>query len=206
MRPVLRSLAAGGALSRTALFGLVTLALAACGMPKPAPTSMADVGAGSVLVVGTVEIDPPLRAAERDVDMPNDLFNLSAAMENRAIFWAADDPRAARSVTGHSINPELGRTYFFAVPRDQPYLVDGQITTNMANFVERRILLPSPLRLDMRAADRAIYVGTLRLTRDEFNEVIAVEVVDEYRQAARELAGRFGPGVELRRALLQIPG
>lgn len=206
MRLSARLPALGDALSKTALLGLLVAALGACGMPKPEATSMAEIGVDSVLIVGAVEIVPPLNAYERELNLPNDFFNAEGSMENRAILWAAEGPRGQRSITGHAINPELGKTYFFSVPRSRPYLVEGQITTSMRDFVERRILLPSPIRVEMRSDDRAIYVGTLRLTRDDFNEVIAVEVVDEYRQASRDFAQRFGGGIELRRALLQIPG
>ena len=198
--------AAGRSYSNFLILGAVLAALSACGMPKSEPKSMADIGAGSVLVVGAVELDPPLRPNERDINMPNDLFNTAELMSNRAVMWAADDPRAVRSITGHSINPELGSTFFFSIPRGRPYLVDGQITTSMAGFVERRIVLPTPMRVEMRDTDRAIYIGTLRLTRDAFNEVVSVEIIDEYGQAAREFSQRFGPGHELRRALLQVPG
>ncbi len=198
--------ALGGAISKAALLGILVTALGACGLPKPEATSMADVDADSVLIVGAIEIVPPLNANERDVDMPNDLFNASASVENRAVLWAADDPWAERSAFGFAINPELEGLYFFTVPRSLPYLVDGQITTSMRGFIERRILLPSPMHVDMRRRDRAIYVGTLRLARDDFNEVTSVEVLDDYRKASGEFEQRFGDGVELRRALLQIPG
>ena len=40
------------ALPKAAIFSLLALVLSACGLPKPEVTSMADVGSGSVLIVG----------------------------------------------------------------------------------------------------------------------------------------------------------
>src|SRR5260370_31242376 len=66
---------------------------------------------------------------------------------------------------------------------------------------DARIEIPGGLRYDIRPDDKAIYVGTLLLHRDEFNEVTKVVVVDEYGPAAAAFKQRFGPGTELRKAI-----
>jgi hypothetical protein len=66
---------------------------------------------------------------------------------------------------------------------------------------EARIEIPGGLRYDIRPGDKAIYVGTLRLHRDEFNEVTKAVFVDEYGAASAEFKKRFGSGATLRKAI-----
>ena len=68
---------------------------------------------------------------------------------------------------------------------------------------QRKIRIPGPLHVRARRGDGAVYIGTPRLTRDEFNEVVKVQVIDHYTQAAKAFRQRFGAGARLRRTLLQ---
>ena len=47
----------------------------------------------------------------------------------------------------------------------------------------------------------ALYVGTWRAQRDEFNEVPSVQVLDHYAAALVEMRKRFGSDAVLRKAL-----
>jgi hypothetical protein len=91
-------------------------------------------------------------------------------------------------------------------------MVKGSVTMAYAlRVVSRRqsvseqteLLFPAPLELDIRDADRAVYIGTLRLHRDEFHEVTRAEIRDDYGKATAEYRKRF-PGAPLpRKALLR---
>lgn len=201
---------AAGRLSPGALLLAAVLALGACQAavwPQEEPTDLTQVGPDQVLVVGAVEIVPPLRENERELDIPNDLFNTEEMIANRAFLRAAADPGMRPDDSRHLINPRLGETFFFSIPRDAPYLVGGEVTVRYkivnGGVRQRKIHIPGPLHVRARRADGAVYVGTLRLTRDEFNEVVKVQVIDQYTQAAKDFRQRFGPGVQLRRSLLQ---
>ena len=61
--------------------------------------------------------------------------------------------------------------------------------------------LPLRLEFDIRPGDRALYVGTWRAQRDEFNEVSSVQVLDHYVAALAEMRKRFGSDAVLRKAL-----
>jgi hypothetical protein len=50
------------------------------------------------------------------------------------------------------------------------------------------LAFPAPLEIDIRGEDRAIYLGTLRLHRDEFHTLLKVEVLDHYSTAQMECA------------------
>lgn len=201
-----------GALPTALLLGLL-LILGACEAvvwPQKEPMSLTEVGPSSVIVVGAVEIVPPLRENERELNIANDLFGMEGMIANRAFLRAGADPGMRPDDSRFLINPRLGETFFFSVPRTMPYLLGGDVTVQyrqVAGGIRKRIIvIPGPLRIEARDSDQAVYVGTLRLTRDEFNEVIAVDIIDNYPEAARAFTQRFGTDIDLRRALLQAPG
>jgi hypothetical protein len=59
------------------------------------------------------------------------------------------------------------------------------------------------MEFDVRPGDKAIYVGTLRLYRDEFHEVTKAELRDDYGAATAEFRKRFAGEPLPRKALLK---
>lgn len=122
----------------------------------------------------------------------------------------ASEPKAEEE-TWEVINPKLGETFFFRVPQAKRFVVMGTITTKrVTTKVTKRqvvedvaeILLPR-VELDLRPTDKALYVGTLRLHRDEFNEVTKAEILDHYSRTSIEFTKKFGTGTTLRKAILK---
>ncbi len=188
------------------------LVLSGCGprIEKPV-TSLSEVSNDSVIVVGRLELDPPLRPGEQQIRVGTiDPFGVGDQIRDHAMLWfsrSAETPTEKGEIV-HS--PKLGELYFLPLRKSTPYLVGGYIRVqfNMrmvsprsVTVDEARIEIPGGLRYDIRPGDRAIYVGTLRLHRDEFNEVIKADIVDEYDAAAVQFKKRFGPGTTLRRAV-----
>ena len=196
------------------LFAAVCLVLGACGpQPEQPVTRLSDVGADSVVVVGRLELRPPLRPNEQQLKMGTiDPFDAADRFRDRAFLWfgrAADTPAEKGDFV---MNPRLGELYFLRVPKNTPYMLGGYI---MAQYVTRmtsprsmavddaRIEIPGGVRYDIRPGDRAIYVGTLVVHRDEFNEVTKAVILDDYAAAAVAFRQRFGQGTELRKAILR---
>src|SRR5690348_12171308 len=186
--------------------------LAGCGpQPEQPVTRLSDIGADSVVVVGRLELQPPLRPNEQQIKMGTiDPFDAADRFRDRGFLWfgrVADTPAEKGDFV---MNPRLGELYFLRVPKNTPYLLGGYI---MAQYLTRmtsprsmtvddaRIEIPGGVRYDIRPGDRAIYVGTLVLHRDEFNEVTKAVIVDDYAPAAAAFKQRFGPGTELRKAI-----
>ena len=186
--------------------------LAGCGpQPEQPVTRLSDIGADSVVVVGRLELQPPLKPNEQQLKMGTfDPFNAADTLRDRGFLWFGRAADTAAEKGDFVMNPRLGELYFLRVPKNTPYMLGGYI---MAQYVARmtsprtmtvddaRIEIPGGLRYDMRPGDRAIYVGTLVLHRDEFNEVIKAVIVDDYAPAAAAFKQRFGQGTELRKAL-----
>ena len=198
------------------LIALHFLAITGCAsftFPEKEITAIAQVPEGHVLLVGKIELNPRLRASEIKLDVPNDIFNTEAMMSNRAIigFSAQGDTPVEKS--GFLINPELGRTFFFAVPRERVYLVGGYITVaynisatgpRSATVNHGKVLVPGGLRLDLGSPAKVLYIGTLRLERDPFNEVTGADLIDEYETAIGDFITAFGAHETLSKAIPAI--
>jgi hypothetical protein len=193
------------------LLALAALFLAGCvSVSEKNVESLAELGSDAVLVVGKIEIVPPIKPEEQSYKAL-DPFNGKRHFLGRAVMFMSDK-RDYQEYTGDALNPPLQETYFLKVPRTKRYMVKGSVTMAFAlRTVSRRqavteqteLLFPAPLELDIRPADRALYIGTLRLHRDEFHEVTKVEVRDDYARAAAQFRAKF-PGAALpRKALLR---
>jgi hypothetical protein len=196
---------------RLAGFWVAIGLVAGCGTIHPEITSLAEVSSGTVIVVGQIELIPPLRPDEQQLKLGTfDPLDIAGKLRHRAVLHLANAPKAAEE-TWEVINPKLGETFFFRVPQDKRFVVMGTITTKrVTTKVTKRqvtedvaeILLPR-IEFDFRPTDKAVYIGTLRLHRDEFNEVTRAEILDHHPWAAAEFAKKFGAGTPLRRAILK---
>jgi hypothetical protein len=194
-----------------ALIAAMGLAAAGCVTVSEGVGGWGEIPADSVLLVGKIEIVPPVRAEEQTYRAGWDLFNTRRHHIGRAILFMSDQPRYQER-TGDALNPPLEATYFLTVPRSRRFMVKGSVTMELvARAVTARqsvmdhteLLLPGPIEFDIRPADRAIYVGTLRLHRDEFHEVTRAEILDHFGAAHADFTKKFGPGLPLRKALLK---
>ena len=187
-----------------------TAVVAGCVSVSEDVKSVGEVGADSVIVVGKIEIVPPIKADEQDYRAGWDVFNTKRHFIGRAILFTSDTPQE-RERTGNALNPPLEETFFVKLPRSHRYVVKGSVTMSLVSrsasarsgFDQAELLFPAPIELDVRPGDKAIYVGTLRLHRDEFHEVTKAELKDEYSSAAAEYRKRFAGEPLPRKALLK---
>ena len=202
MHPVAARLARG-------CLWLAASLMAGCGTLHPEVTSLNEISSGTVLVVGQVELVPPLQPGEQQLKLGTfDPLDMAGKLRDRAVLHLANEPKAAEE-TWEVINPRLGETFFFRIPQDKRFVVMGTITTKrVTTKVTRRqvvediaeILLPR-LEFDIKSTEKAVYVGTLRLHRDEFNEVTKAEILDHYARASADFKKKFGDRAVLRKAI-----
>jgi hypothetical protein len=193
------------------LIAAAGLAAAGCVTVSEGVGSWAEIDADSVLLVGKIEVVPPVRPEEQRFRAGVDVFNTKRHHIGRAILFVSHQPRYQER-TGDALNPPLETTYFLTVPRARRFMVKGSVTMELvARAVTARqsvmdhteLLFPGPIEFDIRPTDKAIYVGTLRLHRDEFHEVTRAEVVDHFNAAYADFTRKFGAGLPLRKALLK---
>ena len=194
------------------LLAAVCFVLTACApLPEQPVTRLSEIGADSVLVVGRLELRPPLRPNEQQIRAGTiDPFGVGDTMRDRGFLWFGRSAETPAEKGDFVINPRLGELYFLRVPKNTPHMLGGYIIAQYLMKMtsprsvavdDARIEIPGGVRYDIRPGDRAIYVGTLVLYRDEFNEVTKAAIVDEYAAAAAAFKQRFGQGTELRKAI-----
>ena len=186
------------------------LLAAACVSVSEGVGSLNEIGSDSVLVVGKIEIVPPIKPEEQQYRAGWDVANSKRHFIGRAVLFTSDT-REYRERTGHALNPPLEEIYFVKLPRSHRYVVKGSVTMALVSgggsarsgFQQTELLFPAPIEFDVRSGDKAIYVGTLRLHRDEFHEVTKAELRDDYAVAMAEFRKRFDGEPLPRKALLK---
>jgi hypothetical protein len=165
-----------------------------------------ELGGDSVLLVGKIEIVPPIKVDEQKYRAGWDAFNTKRHFLGRAVLFTSDTPQY-RDRTGSALNPPLEETYFVKLPRSHRYVVKGSVTMQLVSgrsgVDHTELMFPTPIEFDVRTGDKAIYVGTLRLHRDEFHEVTKAELRDDYADAMTEFRKRFAGEPLPRKALLK---
>jgi hypothetical protein len=186
-----------------ALFLAAALALAGCVPSALAPVSSADgVGSGETIIVGRVELVPPLRKGEQRLTAIG-----TGSYENKMLLLTGErdrplpaDPKIADYAD--RIEAPLGG-HFFVRSRSAPFYIQGGIV--LLDSAMSRARFPGGIRVALKEGDRAVYIGTLRYHRNEFFDITDVQVVDEYAAANAEYLKKFGAGVPLSKALMTLP-
>lgn len=186
------------------------LLLTGCGTLYKDANSLSEVTPDTVILVGKIEVLPKVEVKEEDIQLGTfDPFNVKEMYRNRAILHLSDKATATEP-TNEAFNPRLDATYFYRVPKDKRYLVYGSIFTyyrvavinkHQTESHTNEIVIPTPIEFDIKPTDKAIYVGTWRYHRDEFNEVTKAEILDQYAAALAEFRKKFGADAALRRSL-----
>lgn len=190
-----------GLIAATALlFG----SLAACVGPARAPvSSFSELTGNETVVVGRVEISPPLTESEQRIKV------LNAGMFKNKVFLIADERHRVLTEEpgvadyGGRIEATLGKTFFVGSSRKPFYILGGMMYLNLSGAGDMdRAYLPGGMKVDIRPGDKAVYIGTIQYHRNEFFEITKVVIVDDYARANAEFRKEFGSRHALRKALL----
>ena len=189
------------------LVAAAALVAAGCVSVSEDVASPRQVGGDEVVLVGKIEIRPQIKPEEQKYQAGWDVFNTKRHFIGRAILFTADTPQY-REHTGNALNPPLEETYFLKLPRSHRYIVKGYVSMQLVSrgrsgVDQTELAFPVPIEVDVRPGDKAIYVGTLRLHRDEFHEVTKAELRDDYNEAMAEYRKRFAGEPLPRKALLR---
>ena len=182
---------------------LSCLLLAACAVPHAVPEA-ADLkaGDGEVVVIGKIELVPPLEKGEQK-------SHWNVIGEDRMFrFWMATGPEFKPVRTGRgdavdfqaSVEADWGQPFMVKMPRRRTYINGG--ATFLDGLDRSKLWFPGGLYFDVPADAKAVYIGTLRYHRNDFNTITRVEVVNEPGDVATVLKGG-GPAVPVRTSLLK---
>jgi hypothetical protein len=186
------------------LIAAFALALQACAVPQALPEATAlDAGANEVVVIGKIELVPPLDAKFEQRSHWNVVGEkrllgrvwMSTGAEYRPITTS----QLEGSEFQRSLEAQWGVPFMVKTARQRTYLNGG--VTHLDVLRQERLWFPGGFYFDVPAGARAVYVGTLRYHRNDFNAITRVEVLDERRDVAAVLKG--APAADVRTSLLQ---
>ena len=187
-------------LIKSALLIAMLIGLNACmSLGKSNVESLSEVKGDEVIIVGKIEMVPKLREDEQD--FPSNMFGTGQWMNK--MFIAIDDQMIDMDDLGlgagkHFGEAELGKTFFIKSKRAKDLFYAGGVVMlgNGSNTITQK-QYPGGLKYTLKPGVKAIYVGTIRYHRDEFNSITKVELVNEYNKASKSFLKKFGREVKL---------
>ena len=192
--------------SYLALFFFSVSVLQGCSLPGmlKETESTATLEQDEIIVVGKIELVPGLVEHEQVLEAPGviDLFGAAEASKNKSHIQF--NTEAVAKDVGDYISPELGKMFAFNVPANMPYLVEGFIITQIGSYGNSgKIHLPVAFKLDIKPSDKAVYIGHIKYTRDDFNSITDVELIDDYTDTEKLFRKSFGDRYKLRKSLIK---
>ena len=98
-----------------------------------------------------------------------------------------------------------GEIFFVEMPKKKYYSVMGGYYFGRGNSAEL-MQMPASYSIDAQKTDKAIYIGTIKYTRDVFYKWKKAEVLEEYKDIFPEFVKLYGKKVKLRKALAKAYG
>ena len=182
---------------------LSCLLLQACTMPRALPKATdLRAGASEVVVIGKIELVPPLDAREQKTH-----WNVIGEKRMLGRVWMATGAEHKPVKTSQidasefqgSLEAQWGVPFMVKAPRQRTYLNGG--LAHLDVMEQEKLWFPGGYYFEVPAGANAVYIGTLRFHRNDFNRITRVEVVDERKDIATVV--KAGSPAEVRPALLQ---
>lgn len=197
-----------------AIMMLLAVWVGGCTMPNGmAPATQYGYQPGSVILVGRVELDPPLDPESEQAQRWNVIGD--GAVRNKLYLATGPEPvplgpsnERMADWAGH-IDATLGETFMLRAPRETTWIRGAKLVLDAAAGDE--VWFPGGLYYRVPEKARAIYIGTLRYHRGDFYKITGIEVEDGYQAALAVFRTAFGSDARLEKALLapagdQVPG
>jgi hypothetical protein len=175
------------------------LLLAACKMGLVLPLldevdSFAGLNSEQMVVVGRIELRPPLVKGEQDFSgapllNPYPRNTITLALGERL----ANSPHESN----RRLDVTLDKTFFARTRARTFFVLFGMLDLTPQKSVD----FPAILRVDVRPGDKAVYIGTIRYHRDDYFQITRTEVVDDYDRVNAEFRKKFGAKYPLRKSL-----
>ena len=175
------------------------VALQGCGSLAPTylpPATDLQAGGSEIVVIGKIELVPPLDPALEQKAYWNaigskDFLNhilVSTGGEFKPVNRDARNMAAFQS----SLKVEWGKPFMVKAPRQRTFLNGAVVFLDMLK--DEKLWFPGGYYFDVPKDGSAVYIGTLRYYRNDFNTITRVEVVDERKDIGAVLKGGGGQG------------
>lgn len=190
--------------------GIAVLLLAGCAGGVPHLEKISELSGDEVVLVGRIELVPPLSELEQELKTASSgrFRGKGHAIIGDKLLDLDNLPISAGKT---SVLFEFGKDFFVRKERMPAYSYSGSVvllrsTASSSGYMGRdvsidvsQLKLPGRIKYVLAPADRAVYLGTLRYHRDDYNAITKVEYIDEFTRVNQEFTRRFGTSVKLRR-------
>lgn len=193
---------------RRLLAFMAAVALSVCSYGALGKTlgSTKALGDDEVVLVGRVELVPPLEDFEQNLKTIGSKRYKNSAMfviGERAIDIQSPRLRDGKLADGVA----LGQYFYLLRKRHDALIYSGSVILTESAMVGHgrragvsmeRLILPGGLKYAIGPADKAVYIGTLRYHRDDYNAITKVDLLNEFGKANKAFIDRYGNGLKLR--------
>lgn len=168
--------------------------------------SMKSLDEDEVVLVGRIELVPPLEEFEQNLKTIG-----SKRYKNSAMFVIGERPVDVQNPGlrdgKYADGVTFGEDFYLRRKRNDTLIYSGSIILTQSSLRGHgrratvdvdRLILPGGLKYEIQAADRAVYIGTLRYHRDDYNAITKFDLLNEFDKANRTFTERFGNGAKLR--------
>ena len=184
---------------------LSCLALQACTLPRslPAATDLKP-GESEVVVIGKIELVPPLNPKFEQKTHWNVIGDkrilshvlVATAGEYKPVKTSKLDVADFQS----TLEVEWGVPFMVKAPRQRTFF-NGALA-HLDVMKQEKLWFPGGYYFDVPKGAAAVYIGTLRYFRDDFNSITRVEVIDERKDITSVLKAGASPS-DVRPSLLK---
>jgi len=165
--------------------------------------SAKDLQPNEVLLVGKVELVPKLEKVEQQnlkgigTGKFRDRFGLIFAAQKPTYKKGSQSGTTYKQMDNYAL-VEPGKTFFVRYPRGKPvYYLGGVIYLSSDGGSLDALKLPGGIKYLPRKNTRAIYLGTIRYFRDDYNAITKVQLIDQLVQAKRDLRKETGSNIPI---------
>ncbi len=181
------------------VFTLIVFSLCSYDAAAKQLKSLKSLAEDEIVLVGRVELLPPLEDFEQNLKTIG-----SKRYKNAASFIIGErtvdleNPKLRDNKYADGV--KLGQDFYIRRKRNDTFFYSGSmiLTSSVMGGVMDRIVLPGGLKYAIRASDKAIYIGTFRYHRDDYNAITKVDLLNDFERANRAFIKQFGNGVKLR--------
>lgn len=183
----------------------------ACATAKSV-SSVKSLGKNDVLLVGKVILEPPLSKDEMKTPYSLPLLTMYGKSGEINIYFQdkltpLNNLEVGMKESLNSISSEFNKTFFVKMDKKPHYyLYYGYIIMGIDTDLPNDYIfhyLPLGMKININDQDKAIYIGTIKYTRDEFFRITKLEVIDEYDTVVKEYQAKYGATLPLKKSLIQ---
>ena len=170
---------------------LFSILLVGCTIPRAAPVvDSISKSSDSIVVIGKVELEPPLDV--KNEQTTHKMLIGDGAILNKIVLSYGQQYQPIKSggypnfkEWKNYIKADLGKAFMVRLPRGKMFINGGMVILDARDM--GNLQFPGGFYLTTPQHASAIYIGTLRYTRNVFNSIKKIEILDEFSKTMTEL-------------------